>query len=141
MAGKKLNRIQIISLLIGFLVLVIPLIIGYINHNKFKKKLTENSIIVPGKITGFDKTYKRADALNYIFEYNGKTYTTYSSSSGNPSDYEDMKLFVFNRTFPVLINKNNPKKYSKLLVVPEDFQEFGLEFPDSLKWILKYIDR
>jgi len=141
MAGKKLNRIQIISLLIGFFVLAIPLIIGYINHNKFKKKLTENSIIVPGKITGFDKTYKRADALNYIFEYNKIEYKKVGNSNGKATDYEAVQKHVLYRTFPVLINKNNPKKYSKLLVVPEDFQEFGLEFPDSLKWILKYIDR
>ena len=141
MAGKKLNRIQIFTLIIGVFVLLLPLIIGHFNHNKFKKKLMENSIIVSGKITGFDKTYKRADALNYYFEYNGENYTTYSSSSGKPSDYDNIKLFVINRTFPVLINKNNPQEYSKLLVVPEDFQEYGLQFPDSLKWILKYIKR
>lgn len=141
MSGKKLNRIQIFTLLIGFVVLLLPLIIGHFNHNNFKNRLLENPIIVSGRITGFQKTYKRTDALNYFYEYNGNAYSTYASSSGKPSDYDGLRLLVLDRTFPVLINKDNPQEYSKLLVVPEDFEEYGLPFPDSLKWVLKYIKR
>ncbi len=141
MVRKKLNKIQIFTLILGIFVLVVPLIIGHINNNKFKKKLMENPIIVSGKITGFDKTYKRADALNYDFEYNSKEYKKSGNSNGKASDYEALYKYIINKTFPVIINKINPQDYSKILVVPEDFQEYELQFPDSLKWLLKYIDR
>ncbi len=141
MAGKRLNKIQIFTLLIGFFAIMLPLIIGHYKDYKFRKKLMEDSIIVSGNISGFDKTYKRADALKYDFEYNRKKYKKIGNSNGKSSDYEAIYKYVINRTFPVLINKINPQEYSKLLVVPEDFQEYGLPFPDSLKWILKYINR
>ena len=141
MAAKKLNKIQIFSLIIGAGLLVLPLIIGHFNQDKFRKKMMENSIIVSGKIIGFDKTYKKADALNYAFEYDRKVYKKVGNSNGKAKDYEALYKYVANRAFPILINKNNPQEYSKILVVPEDFQEYGLQFPDSLKWLLKYIDR
>jgi len=141
MTFKKLNRIQIFTLIIGVFVLLLPLIIGYFNNNMFKKKLMENSVIVSGKIMGFDKTYKRADALNYSFEYNRKVFNKAGNSNGKADDYEALFKNILNRTFPVLIIKNNPQEYSKLLIVPEDFEEYGLKFPDSLRWVLNYIDR
>lgn len=141
MTRRKLNKIQIFSLIIGVFVIVLPLVIGHFNDKNYIKKMTEHPVIVSGEITGFTKVYKRTDALDFKFEYNRKNYSTYSSTSGKPSDYEKIHQIVMNKTFPVLINRVNPQKYSKILVVPEDFEEFGLKFPDSLKWVLQYIDR
>jgi signal peptidase I len=64
--------------------------------------------------------------------------------------------YVDNRKYSrVIVNKfyyNLKNKYfivlysctdyaeSVILIEPDDFKEFGYEYPDSLKWVLKYIE-
>lgn len=41
------------------------------------------------------------------------------------------------KTFPVAYNTEDPS-ISTLLIEAKDFRKFGLEFPDSLNWAIKY---
>ncbi|TWF32655.1 hypothetical protein FHW36_11432 [Chitinophaga polysaccharea] len=45
--------------------------------------------------------------------------------------------FFLNHQFPLLYSKVSPE-IARLLVFPDDFIKNGVEFPDSLKWILNY---
>ena len=45
----------------------------------------------------------------------------------------DCKEMLLKRQFPVIIEKDNPSN-GQLLIFSEDFEEFGLAYPDSLKW-------
>lgn len=70
--------------------------------------------------------------LEYIFYYKGGKIT-----SNNP-----FEKFVGNKDFE---DKNFPVIYdpkfgsSQLLIEPSNFERFNLPFPDSLKWVLKYL--
>ena len=141
MKKKKPNGIQTLSLFIFMSLLAVPLVIGYINSKMFKNKVLENPTMATGTITGFSSAYKRADALEFFFKHNEQIYTTITNSSGKGTDYETLYKYIKGKSFPVIFNKADPKKYSVLLVVPEDFEEYGLKYPDSLNWVLKYLNR
>lgn len=130
-----------ISWIIVIVALSTPFVCTRPKAAKFKNELIGNGILVQGTIVGFKKYYKLADALRYEFYIDGKKILTNGNSNGKSSDYSKLSKHVIGQTFPVLASPANPDKYSKILVVPEDFEEYGLSFPDSLKWVLKYIDR
>src|SRR5450755_4868221 len=61
-----------------------------------------------------------------------------SALSSSEINFQEVKSFLLNRTFPVIYSPNYPKN-NYILIRPEDFNRFNYSFPDSLNWVLKYI--
>jgi hypothetical protein len=137
----KINKYKFLSLIIGFIAIGGPLIYSKIKYSKFKKMLMKDNIIVSGEIIGYRSSYKRTDVLSYKFSINDKDYYHSSSSYGKSDDYKRLYPLVKGKTFPIIVCKTNPKDINSLLLVPEDFKEFGLQFPDSLNWIKTNLKR
>lgn len=67
---------------------------------------------------------------------NGKVY---DDRDKLPNYYEfGFRYFLVGKNVPLLICKSNPK-YHDILLLPEDFKERNLVYPDSLKIYLKYL--
>ena len=83
-----------------------------------------------GKIVGKQNDYR--DNFYPVYRYtvaNIEYSGTYSGSKSNSYwvDYEG-------KYFPVVYSTINPDK-SILLISPDDFDRFGIVFPDSLNWV------
>lgn len=98
-----------------------------------RKKLQVHHNFATARI---EKWYRRTKPSGKVVEYlyfiNGKTFTgnqTISALSGNC----DMLL---GKELPLAYFPNNPEVH-KLLLFPEDFNEYNLVMPDSLKWVEK----
>lgn len=135
------KQIKFVSIAIVVLALCLPFIYSIIKANQFTNGILKNPSIAHGQVNGFSKAYKRTDAINYTFSFEGRTYQSYSSSNGSADDYEKLFPYINGRTFPVLFSKNDPEHYSLMLIVPEDFKEFGISFPDSLNWVKRLLNK
>lgn len=52
-----------------------------------------------------------------------------------------MRNYLIGHTFPVLWEKGWLGYQGTMLITPKNFTTYGYEFPDSLRWVLKYINR
>ncbi len=60
------------------------------------------------------------------------------SLNSNEICFSNVKSFFLGKTFPI-VYKSNSADNSHLLIRPRDFEKFHLVFPDSLRWVLKYL--
>ena len=95
--------------------------------------LTKNGVLLNAKTLQWGISAKMGMDLHYEFFYNRKRYTS------NNTFYKIRGLREFeNKYFPVMYD---PKMgSSQLLLYPLDFKRFNLPFPDSLKWVLQYLN-
>lgn len=133
-------------LLYGTGVLVLGILAILIRQQKLAEATRRNEIrgnptIVVGQVQKLKKVYKDHDRFEYTFYFNNTLYSGWSKSNGKATDYSNLSGHLYNKFFPVLLSTKAPQKYSSILIVPEDFAEYGLKFPDSLRWVLTYIDR
>ena len=76
--------------------------------------------------------------IEYQYCVNSKIFNNSSTRVGiNTRSCNDN--FV-GKKFPVLYNPEN-NNWSTLLMTPLDFKAYNLSFPDSLKWVLEYIEK
>lgn len=78
----------------------------------------------PAKSTRMEFKYK-------IF-FKGKERIRFSDAGiYNPQEF-------YGKSFPVIVSTLTGR--SVILITPEHFRRFNMQYPDSLKWVLKYID-
>ena len=76
--------------------------------------------------------------IDYFFILNNKKYkSTLAIKTSELSQYDCNNYFI-GRTFPVVYEPGNPSN-SILLIRPVDFKSFGIPFPVSLRWYLKFL--
>jgi len=129
---------RVLSLTIGVLAIGIPLLVGYLNGKKYDKAIRKNPSITLGTVYDYEAIYKHSPVLKYEFEFEGKKFYSSSSSSGTGNWEDEYKILfrkVKGRSFPVFFSKDSPGRYNKILIIPADFEEFNLNYPDSLNWI------
>lgn len=138
----KPNKIirNILNLLIIAIILGLPLYIGYNNSKNFDTILLKDSIIVNGTIFSYEYITKHSPSFKYTFDLDGFSYQSESSNSGIGSDYPSLSSQLIGKSFPVIVNKDVPKKYNKILITPADFKNFNLPYPDSLLWVKTILD-
>lgn len=116
----------------GILFACLAMIIIYLivfNFNNEKKRLIKNHpLIVTSTIkkiesAGYRGSYSR---LHVEFLWKGKVIKTDFSSPNT-------ECAVIGRELLLIVDSTNIEN-SRLLIKPEDFSEFNLEFPDSLSW-------
>lgn len=85
----------------------------------------------------------------YITIKNPAYRVSYKFSKGNQNfeDYYDLGRWTYRseilkklngKTIPLLYCLDNDN-YNRILLSPDDFSEYGLEYPDSLLWVKEYI--
>jgi hypothetical protein len=124
MKGKK------ITLIIG--VSVFLLLIAFIKFSDIQ--LENQGILLNARTVEWVTSAKMGMGLRYEFYYNGEKIirdNAFNDFRGN-RDFEG-------KYFPVMYD---PKLgSSQLLIVPSDFKKFHIPFPDSLQWVLSYINK
>jgi len=135
---------RLLSLTVIVLALGIPLLVGHLNGKDYDKAIRKNSSITQGRVYDFEHKVKHSAVLKYEFEYEGKKYYASSSSSETGLKWEDEYKILFNhvkgKVFPVFLSRDNPDRYNKILISPKDFEEFNINYPDSLNWVKKILD-
>lgn len=121
-----------ISLVIALLVMGIIYFYYHFKGAEFKNDIMENPIIANCQIKKVTFINKRGYRIEYEYIINGKIYNSDSYRSIFP-----LNNVAIGKFFPFIYNKEKPEKH-EILITPDNFQEFGIEFPDSLDWVLPY---
>lgn len=105
-------------------------ILAFIKYSDIR--LTNNGILLNAKTIDWGVSANMGMDLNYEFYYKSKKII------GGNSFYKISGLHEFeNKYFPVMYDPHLCS--SQLLIEPSDFKRYNLPFPDSLKWVLKYL--
>lgn len=102
-------------------------------------KINSNlKIVNGGKINSCSKRVKKYNeyVMNYEYlvnnnRYLGKQYSYFDFKKGYDS-------LLFSKKFPIAYEADNESN-SHLLIIPTDFSNFNLDFPDSLKFVKQLI--
>jgi hypothetical protein len=119
------------KVVLGILIIVAFTIVFICKHNG--DDLRANGILTTGLVTNAYPGTKGGINLDYMFWINGKKITGsqfYFISSKFADKFQD-------RYFPVMYSKSSPDRNS-MLILQNNFSDFNIEYPDSLKWVLKY---
>ena len=76
--------------------------------------------------------------ISYTIEVNGKSYKGTSFYQMSDISTSTVESTVLHKTFPAVYDPADPSK-SSIMILPEDFDNNGFAFPDSLSWLLPYI--
>jgi hypothetical protein len=125
---KVLSHKAVLLLIVGFIFLLIYLD-GYRQGSEYQKKILANPQIVSGIVKSLQFKYKVGYIVIYKFILNGNEFLGESSNR----EYEGLTKII-NKSFPVIVNKHDPQ-YSRILITPTDFEDYRMEYPDSLNWI------
>lgn len=127
------------AVLLVILTLIIWFIIGMVNNYiilpQNKRKIKDDLSIYHGAIVKEIKSAPKISDLHrftYSFQVLGETIT--SNNNIGISFKSNSAHYLMEKSLPVAYETNNPKN-SRLLIMPEDFEFFGILFPDSLQWI------
>ena len=111
-----------IILFVGVLFLISSCVYDEIKQNKGNGT---------AQIIGNEIHYRNgAYFLKYKYVIDGKTYYDETSNLVR-GKYLDDYMFKY---FPIVYSTKNPEK-SIILISPDDFERWGMEFPDSLNWV------
>lgn len=113
--------------------LFILMFIGFARWNRYllqTDRLQTSGVVYNIRRTG------RANMVRIAYRYtvNNSTYKSTTIYSEKKLSRENWGALI-NKSFPVVYHRKM-KFLSVMLISPEDFQEFGVPFPDSLKWVL-----
>lgn len=133
MDNKRKNKLFYLGVLL--LLLVLFCIAKYSQYLLKKEYNISNAYIYSIRRTG------RSDMLLISFNFNadGKIYKSSSTYSGKTIPLENIHSLT-HRHFPVMYYPLFPK-INTLLLLPIDFEQYGLPYPDSLKWVLPLIKK
>ena len=125
MTLKNQNRLSI-YILISLVVFCI--IFEVYTSNDMKN----NGVILNGRILS-SSFPARSSVMNFKYEFyfNNIKFEDYSAA-GVTNDYE-----FIGKTFPIKYSLKSGR--SELLITPGDFEKYGIQYPDSLNWVKKYV--
>jgi hypothetical protein len=129
--NKYLKGHQSVFFWLSALVLFICIFI-YINwQNKQRdRKILQYPAFSVGHFTQL-KVSKGSGLEGYFtFDVGGISY----NSANLDGRYRNLGKRIFDQSFPVIYDSMD-LEVNQILVFPTDFSEFGLPFPDSLRWV------
>jgi hypothetical protein len=108
----------------------------YFQDKKLKEltniKLHEKPALTVAKVLWFEKRNKQVTKIGIEYNYNNIAhYNTYETNR-----YNYLQKKMRGKYFPLIVHADSPS-LCKLLILPKDFEEFHLDFPDSLQWLLQ----
>jgi hypothetical protein len=113
-----------IKIIKNICLVILLVVIGSCNLPSLKEK----GVLTTGKITDELHSSSSGVFLRYEYSVEGEKYIGSSETI-----YFCYGLFV-GKVFPVIYHKEHPN-ISAILVDPRDFENFNVEFPDSLVWV------
>ena len=137
---KKNFRIFIILGLVFFAGVMLMCGVIYYSYQDKTNQILAHKGFTHGEILASYHAYK---SPKYVFEYDYKIHG--AAYMGEQLISEGlMKDSLLNNTFPVVYDTTAKRnRYTPfpayLLITPDDFKKFNMPFPDSLKWVKKYI--
>ncbi len=135
MQVKQIINIPIISIIIIITIGLIIYLTGKKSGDNYKKNILNKPTLTTGIITNVELKGRLGNFVEYHFDFNRNT--IYSNGNAH-NEYAPLKNFIVNKQFPVIFSSVNPN-YNMILILPEDFKEYNVPFPDSLKWVLQYV--
>ena len=124
---EKNGKIFVVIAFVSFFV------IAYLVNFNRKKTIKSNMKVNSGYIYECNSAFRGGVDIFYSVVINGNTVKG-SRSLGITSSYRN---FFEKKWFPVVYNADEPTE-NKILIKPIDFEDYGIEFPDSLNWVKKY---
>lgn len=113
-------------------------VIGIISYAIYSRnKLRKNFLLTTGKVTECRFLPKSGGNISLIYEYNLNSNLISQSSTRKGITVNDCNTHLLGKTFPVSFNPDD-SELSMILMEPSDFEDFGYNFPDSLKWVSLY---
>ncbi len=128
-----MNR-EILKLGIFFFVITGALIALYLYGQEFR----QNHNLTFGKVLRYTWGGKgnTGPGIYYVYEVDG--FMIYSSTTKSRLKYGPHGLI--NKSFPIIYRKNYFTYVDNILITPDDFEYYGYTFPDSLRWVLPYLN-
>ena len=121
---------------ITMIILIILAISFLIYSNYLDKSLRKNLISTKGIVTEVKYASKHGYQAYYTFDIRGRLI---ESSINIPNFKNDSNRHILTgRVFPVIVDSND-LTHSKMLFDSLSFINYGLTYPDSLKWLLPYL--
>ena len=128
------KRLKIIIAGLIILFFIFYSVRGCINRNEKIDRLKKNYVLVQdANVTEFTNI-RFLVTVYYSFTYRGKIYSGERSLAGVNHSNEAPFL---NRTYPVIVDTTDPSN-NAILITPHHFDKMMWQYPDSLKWVLKY---
>lgn len=128
---KYLNRPRFIMP-----VLIIAYGVAFVRGDKARVRLMTHHSITDGIFNDFTTGGRSGSLVHYSFEINGKTYTATDICNGVKSN---KGYFLTEHHFPVVYQIGDTDN-NEMLITPDDFKAFHIEFPDSLSWVKTYLN-
>ena len=132
----KLEKSQIAGIIIAF-ILIGAVIVWALSN---KKKLLDNYKITNAIVNDCYSGGIGHVGITILYRFNleGKEITGTATFNNDILSLPNAKQYVLGKTFPVAYNPQHPSNNS-LIIRKKDFNQFNINMPDSLKWLLKYV--
>lgn len=115
-------------------ILVAVLFADYLDGLSGRNRIANNLAISTGYVYSTSIQHRGWVNLKYQFQVNEQSIAE-TKVMGVPSIHN--KVFL-DRSFPVVYSKKN-SRLNELLVLPKDFKKYNISYPDSLVWVMKYL--
>ncbi len=86
--------------------------------------------ITSGKVIKTSMAYRGGVVIDYIFYYDDIEYQDQTTRG----IYSGLREVFANKYFPVVFSASQPKN-NEMLLLPGDFENYNLQYPDSLNWL------
>ncbi|OJX00294.1 MAG: hypothetical protein BGO70_08955 [Bacteroidetes bacterium 43-93] len=123
------------------LVMIIAVAIILLIASQYKKSFRENHKMTVGQIFASKKGYgSRGNfGVDIQYKYFVNGHVQYASTRDRNLRFNTGQ-FMIGKYFPVLYKKTLFGYDETILITPSEFKSYGYAFPDSLRWIIKYIE-
>lgn len=118
-------------LILGSIMLIGFFILMYYRSIK-REELKGEGILINAKIVSIPGIGRTGQGIACKFKYLGDSIKL--TSPMRIREYDGFKLI--GKTFPAVYLPGT--RFIQVLIVPKDFEEFGIQFPDSLNWTRQY---
>jgi hypothetical protein len=116
---------------------IIGIIVALVIYNKFStSSLNKNFIVVNGVVTAAKVLNKVGQDAYYTFLIDGKYYDG-SQPLPKFKNVED-RFVLEGKMFPVVVDTTNYAN-NRMLFDSLSFVQYGLQYPDSLKWLKEFL--
>jgi hypothetical protein len=137
MQKDQKNKLQKLLSILFVLFILVLFIIGGLRQCNLNN---ENSL-------GFTKIYDCGARggrtagfwIDYTLEADGKHYKGSSLYTSPELSIPLVQKYLLGKIFPAVYYPSNPSN-SNILILPEDFEKYGYDFPDSLNWVKQLIE-
>ena len=132
--SKNKNTIQ--SVLAAILIMGGILVYYHFKANNFKQKILANKDLTEGRVIKCEYLNKHNYVVDYTFQtLNNETVYGYV----NGGEYRSLRNVIIGKVFPIVYDSTYPKR-NAILIFPNSFKRYEIKFPDSLNWVLSYLD-